>query len=171
MTEGFPGGSDGKGSVCNVGDPGLIPGSGRPTGKGNGNPLQHSYLENPMDIRAWQASVHAVTKNWTWQRDETLMTDSQRNSEDCFLRRTESKRHFWHDQTTPLNFHILGFSWRWKTCLPTNLAFNISNLSHWELHTDGKRKEEESNWDKKTQASFSKLLWAFFFFFSLFYLT
>ena len=63
MTEGFPGGSDGKGSVCNVGDPGLIPGSGRPTGKGNGNLLQHSYLENPMDSGEWQATVHGTAKS------------------------------------------------------------------------------------------------------------
>ena len=47
--EGFPGGSDGKPSVCNAGDPGLIPGSGRFPGEGNGNPLQYSCLENPMD--------------------------------------------------------------------------------------------------------------------------
>ena len=40
---------DGKGSACNVGEPGLIPGSGRSPGEGNGNPLQHSCLENPMD--------------------------------------------------------------------------------------------------------------------------
>ena len=46
---GFPGGSDGKASACNVGDPGSIPGSGRSPGEGNGNPLQHSCLENPMD--------------------------------------------------------------------------------------------------------------------------
>ena len=45
----FPGGSDGKASACNEGDPGLIPGSGRSPGEGNGNPLQHSCLENPMD--------------------------------------------------------------------------------------------------------------------------
>ena len=46
---GFPGVSDGKASACNAGDPGLIPGSGRSPGEGNGNPLQHSCLENPMD--------------------------------------------------------------------------------------------------------------------------
>ena len=46
---GFPGGSDGKASASNVGDPGSIPGSGRSPGEGNGNPLQYSYLENPMD--------------------------------------------------------------------------------------------------------------------------
>ena len=45
----LPGGSDGKASACNEGDPGSIPGSGRSPGEGNGNPLQHSCLENPMD--------------------------------------------------------------------------------------------------------------------------
>ena len=46
---GFPGGSDGKESTCNAGDPGLIPGLGRSPGEGNGNPLQYSCLENPME--------------------------------------------------------------------------------------------------------------------------
>ena len=46
---GFPGGSDSKASACSVGDLGSIPGSGRFPGEGNGNPLQHSCLENPMD--------------------------------------------------------------------------------------------------------------------------
>ena len=45
----FPGGSDNKASVYNAGDPGLIPGLGRSTGEGNGNPLQYYCLENPMD--------------------------------------------------------------------------------------------------------------------------
>ena len=43
----FPGGSDGKASACNAGEPGSIPGSGRSPGEGNGNPLQHSCLEIP----------------------------------------------------------------------------------------------------------------------------
>ena len=49
----FPGGSDSKVSVCNVGDPGLSPGLGRFPGEGNGNPLQYYCLENPMDRGAW----------------------------------------------------------------------------------------------------------------------
>ena len=49
----FPGGSDGKASAYNPGDPGLILGSGRSYGEGNGNPFQYSYLENPMDGGAW----------------------------------------------------------------------------------------------------------------------
>ena len=51
--QGFPGGAEVKTSVYNAGDPGLIPGLGRSPGEGNGNPLQHSCLENPMDGGAW----------------------------------------------------------------------------------------------------------------------
>ena len=56
----FPSGSDGQQSACNVGDPGLIPGSGRSPGEGNGNPLQYSCLGNPIDRGPWQATVHGV---------------------------------------------------------------------------------------------------------------
>ena len=49
VVQGFPSGSDGKASAHSAGDPGSIPGSGRSPGEGNGNPLQHSRLENPMD--------------------------------------------------------------------------------------------------------------------------
>ena len=62
MITGFPGGSDSKESTCNAGDPGSIPGSGRSPGEGNGNPLQYSCLENPMDRGAWRATVHSVVK-------------------------------------------------------------------------------------------------------------
>ena len=51
--QGFPGGSDGEAAAYNAGDPDSIPGSGRPSGEGNGNPLQCSCLENPMDGGAW----------------------------------------------------------------------------------------------------------------------
>ena len=54
-----------KESACNAGDAGLIPGSGRSPGGGNGNPLQHSSLENSMDRGAWRAIVHGVTKRQT----------------------------------------------------------------------------------------------------------
>ena len=49
----FSGGSDGKASAYNAGDPGSIPGSGRSPGEGNGNPLQYFCLENPMDDGTW----------------------------------------------------------------------------------------------------------------------
>ena len=61
----FPGGSDGKASVYNVGDPGSIPGLGRSPGEGNGNPLQYSCLQNPMDGGAWWAAVHGAAKSRT----------------------------------------------------------------------------------------------------------
>ena len=56
---------DGKESACNVGDMGLIPGLGRPSGEGNGNPLQYSCLENSMDRGAWWATVHEMAKSQT----------------------------------------------------------------------------------------------------------
>ena len=52
-------------TACNAGDPGSIPGLGRPPGEGHGNPLQYSCLENPTDRGASRATVHGVTKNRT----------------------------------------------------------------------------------------------------------
>ena len=69
---GFPGGSEDKASACNAGDPGLIPGLGRSPGEGNGNPLQYSCLENPMDRGARRSTVHGVAKSWTRLSDFTL---------------------------------------------------------------------------------------------------
>ena len=65
----FPVGSDGKESACNVGDPGSIPELGRYPGEGNGNPLQYSCLENPMNRGDWWAAVHGVAKSRTWLSD------------------------------------------------------------------------------------------------------
>ena len=59
---GLPDGSDGKEYACYVGDLGLIPGSRRSPGEGNGNPLQYSCLENPMDRGAWSTIVHGVAR-------------------------------------------------------------------------------------------------------------
>ena len=66
------GGSDGKASTSNAGDPGSIPGLGRSPGEGNGNPLQCSCLENPMDRGAWRATVHGVAKSRTRLSDFTF---------------------------------------------------------------------------------------------------
>ena len=56
--EGLLDGLDGKASACSAGDLDSIPGLGRAPGEGNGNPLQYSWLENPMDKGAWRATVH-----------------------------------------------------------------------------------------------------------------
>ena len=70
----LPGGSDSKESACDAGDPGSIPGWGRSPGEGNGNPLQYSCLENPMDGGTWQARLHGVT-----ELDRTSLSLSRRN--------------------------------------------------------------------------------------------
>ena len=61
----FPGGSDGKESADNVGDPGSIPGLGRALGERNGYPLQYSCLENSIDRGTWRATVYGVTESQT----------------------------------------------------------------------------------------------------------
>ena len=103
---GFPGVSDSKESACKVGDPGSISGSGRSPGEGNGNPLQYSCLENPMDRGAWWATVHRVaesnrtegltfTHHWltllrTWNEPNTV---NQLHSNKHFLKKKEKS---WH---------------------------------------------------------------------------
>ena len=66
---GLPGGSEGKAFACSAGDLGLIPGSGRSPGEGNGNPLQYSCLESPKNGGAWWATVHGVPKSRTQLSD------------------------------------------------------------------------------------------------------
>ena len=63
---GFPGGSDGKKSAFNAVDPCSVPALGRSLGEGNGDPLQYSCLENPMDRGAWRTTVQGVAKSQTW---------------------------------------------------------------------------------------------------------
>ena len=62
LLEGFPHSSVSKESACNAGDPGSIPGLGRSSGEGNGNPLQYSRLENPMDRGAWWATAQGMAR-------------------------------------------------------------------------------------------------------------
>ena len=69
---GFPGGSHGKESACNAAELGLIPGLGRSPGEVNGNSLQYSCLENPMDRGAWWATVPGVAKSQTRLSDFTF---------------------------------------------------------------------------------------------------
>ena len=66
-TVGFPGGSDGKESACNVGDPDSIPGFGRSTGEVTGYLRQNSCPENSMSRGAWWATVHEVAMSWAYK--------------------------------------------------------------------------------------------------------
>ena len=91
--QGFPGGLEGKASTCNEGDPGSIPESGRSPGEGNGNPLQYSCLENPIDGGAWEAAVHGVVKSWTWLSRFTSL-------------------HFWEDLEKGKATHSSILAWR-----------------------------------------------------------
>ena len=69
-SEQFPQSLSGKESVCNAGDEGSIPGSGRSPRGGHGNPLQYSSLENPMDSGAWWATIHGVVESDTTEATE-----------------------------------------------------------------------------------------------------
>ena len=66
----FPDGSVVKNLPANAGDVGLIPGSGRSSGEGNGNPLQYACLGNPMDSGAWWATDQKIKKRWQEYTDE-----------------------------------------------------------------------------------------------------
>ena len=83
-SEGVPWLAKNEESACNVGDPVLIPGSGRSHGKENGYPLQYSCLENSMDRGVWWATVHGVTMNQTGLKQRTLslyMMDGKSSNE------------------------------------------------------------------------------------------
>ena len=82
---GFPGGSVVKNLPANAGDAGPIPGSGRSSGGGNGNPLQYSCLGNPMDRGAWRATVHGVAK-------ELDMTEQLNNNNNNLLEQKQNAR-------------------------------------------------------------------------------
>ena len=90
----FPGGSLDKESTCNAedaGDTGSILGSGRSLGAGNGNPLQYSHLQNPMDRGAWWTPVHGVAKGVTWLK---LLSTAQSRMAQGILSRFSSPSFF-----------------------------------------------------------------------------
>ena len=86
---GFPGGSDGKKSACKAGNPGLITGSGRSPGEGDGNPLQYSCLENHMHRGAWSAAVHGVEHDWVTVTFKVLLLRSGAFLSKAGIRRTK----------------------------------------------------------------------------------
>ena len=110
----FPGGPDGKASVYNAGDPGLIPRSRRSPGERNGNPLQYCCLENPMDGGAWQATVHRVTKsqiqlsNFTFFLLLSLVSKKYVSQTDYFIKFNDEKSDYGQKKAVKIVF-VLSF--------------------------------------------------------------
>ena len=106
----FPGGSDGKESACSSGDQGSIPGLEDSPGEGNGNPLQYSCLENPMDGEAWWAAVHGVAKSWTQQSDFTFTFQYS------YLENTMERGAWWATVHGVTDMTVLGMTEHALTC-------------------------------------------------------
>ena len=89
----FPRGSDGKESACSAGDLGAMPGLGRSLGEGNGNPLQYSCLENPMDRGGWWAAVHEIAELDMTEVTNTFTSLSfSRRQKTCTVK---TRRYWW----------------------------------------------------------------------------
>ena len=124
----FPGGSDGKASVYNMGDLGSIPGSGRSPGGGNGNTLQYSCLENPMDGGTWWAIDHGVAKSQTQLSKFTSLHEWWKPAlilEKHFLMQ-ENKT-----VVTAKSYHlypgtgVVGIKWVWSQTRDQNIALHL----------------------------------------------
>ena len=86
---GFPDGSDGKETACNVGDLGWISQSGRSPGEGNGYSLQYSCLENSTDRGEWRATIRGITKSQTWQSDSHFQFPCKKYEESMIIFRAK----------------------------------------------------------------------------------
>ena len=107
---GFPGGSEVKTSACNVGDLSLIPGLGRSLGGGNGNLLQYSCLENPMDGGAWWATVHEIAKSRTRLSDIWVYGYIHKYSYICISKETLSQNHLELSEKITFNRKGIGIN-------------------------------------------------------------
>ena len=111
-------GSELKASACNAGDLGSIPGSGRSPGEGNGNPLQYSCLENPMDEGAWWATVHGVEKSRTQLSYFTFsFTFAMKRGEKSWHISSMWKPHIFSSNIHWVNLHFLIMQLIFFCCL------------------------------------------------------
>ena len=110
--EGLPGGASGKDSICQCKRPRFNPWSGRSPGGGNGNPLQYSCLENPMDKGGWWASVHGISKNQTW-----LCTRARAHTHTHTHTHTHSveRRGGWERPRASTTRRLTHWIWKWKS--------------------------------------------------------
>ena len=158
----FPGGSDGKASVYNVGDLGSIPGSGRSPGEGNGKPLQYSCLENPMDGGAWcrivslgsqrvghnWATSLSFFKGWCYQDVAFNVSKSGRPSSGQRTGKGQSSSQF-PRRVVPKNVLIIGqlhsFPMLVRSCLkPCMLGLSIMWNKNFQMSKLGFRKGRET---------------------------
>ena len=117
---GFPGGSGGKESACNAGDPGSIPGSGRFPGEGNSNPLQYSCLENPMDRGAWPVTVHRVAESDTTEQLTHTQKDQQVMKSPVYYLAFVSVLYSWGSEVTqPIDYSVRSF------CTQINKTYSL----------------------------------------------
>ena len=135
----FPGGSNGKASVYNAGDPGLIPGLGRSPGEGSGTPLQYSCLENPMDGGTWKAAVHGVAEGWTQLSDFIFTFHSHALEKEMA---THSSVLAWRIPGTgepgglpSMGSHRVGHDWSNLAVAAKCTLWGIQLWESWEMHT------------------------------------
>ena len=143
----FPGGSDSEDSACHAGGLGSIPGLGRSPGEGNGNPLQYSCLENPMDGGTCRPTVHGVAKSWTWRRFHSQVVL------DMFIfnhHRNPLKQYHLHftSQKTVGQLNMFPrltqlIIWDFNPCLEDSSSLNYTSLQGRELETYRDLKETE----------------------------
>ena len=141
-----PGGSVVKNLPANaggVGDPGSIPGLGRSPGGGNGNLLQYSCLENPMDRGAWQATVHGVPKSqtllsdWAYTHTQRAITNQLGVKEYCLnkLRELVMDREAWcaavHGVTKSRTWQSAWTEWNWIGRWAMNMKWKLTKLCKW----------------------------------------
>ena len=93
-TWGFPDGSVVNNLPVNTGDAGSTPGSRRSPGKGNGNPLRYTCLENPTDKGVWWATVHGVRKRWTWLSTHSSMQNTTQSIWQLVHKSSTNRYHF-----------------------------------------------------------------------------
>ena len=128
----FPGGSGMKTPPANAGDTGLIPGWGRSPGGGNGNLLQYSCLENPMDRGAWWATVHRVRHDWATEHNNITQRSFTAPRPLCSIHSLTSTDFFFNCLHS-FAFSRTSYSWNytvfsdWLSSLSSNMPLGFRN--------------------------------------------
>ena len=130
MNSNLPGGSISKEAACNAGDAGLIPGSGRSPGEGNGYPLQYWCLGNPMDRGAWKDTVHGVTESDTTKQ---LLPPSVRALSTCLSLALLISSLYWPAQKFRVSFSMRCYRKTWTNLFANPILLPISRKREEEI--------------------------------------